>query len=330
MAATHFKLNYTFDEPDSRDKPLKVTYRTPTTPEKLPDETDLAPFMGPVHDQGSLGSCTMHSIGYQLTYNRKKATGVVDLFSRLFMYYEGRARANYPVTRDTGLTMRQAFIGAASGIVQEELWPYDTKRFAEKPDPKVYAAAQQCLTYLAVEQSLPELRRCLIKSPVSFGMRLQSSFLSAATARNGQVPVPIANEKSEGGHAMLLVGYSSRTKKFKVMNSWGETWGARGYCYIPEKMILDSKSCGDMWTVRDFAWQEKPSVALHEPVAIEESKQPTQAEPELAHEWMPNLMYGRGTNVTYELEQYICQVAHKSIPMWTPSAARILWRKGNI
>jgi hypothetical protein len=35
-----------------------------------------------------------------------------------------------------------------------------------------------------------------------------------------------------GAHAMVVVGYSKKRNAFKVLNSWGQKWGANGYVWI--------------------------------------------------------------------------------------------------
>jgi hypothetical protein len=35
-----------------------------------------------------------------------------------------------------------------------------------------------------------------------------------------------------GDHAMMVVGYNDTIQAFKVLNSWGNTWGDNGYCWI--------------------------------------------------------------------------------------------------
>lgn len=43
-----------------------------------------------------------------------------------------------------------------------------------------------------------------------------------------------------GGHAYLIVGYSSIRKMFRVLNSWGRTWADKGQAWIDED---------DMWSL---------------------------------------------------------------------------------
>ena len=39
--------------------------------------------------------------------------------------------------------------------------------------------------------------------------------------------------KNFGGHATCVIGYDDNIKAFRIRNSWGKTWGDRGYTWLP-------------------------------------------------------------------------------------------------
>ncbi len=323
-------LNYQFDRPDPRDRKLKSTFKASTNVDLLPAKTDLTPQLGQVLDQGSLGACTLHSVSTQLTFLSKKK-GDELYWSRLLMYWNGRALARYPLNQDTGLPMRTAIRGAANGIALEDDWPYVINKFAQRPPLDVVQNAEKCITYFAVEQNLGELRRALVKGPISFGMTLRTSFLAREVEETGMVPIPAASEELEGGHAMTLVGYDSETKHFRVRNSWGRDWGVNGDCFVPESMIL-AKTTGDFWQVRDLSWNPArvkpaivPSPAPASPSLKEDSSGTRVADKPAPSEWVPNHMYANGELVTYKGDTYKCLVRHMSSEMWRPSETDLVW-----
>jgi C1A family cysteine protease len=42
--------------------------------------------------------------------------------------------------------------------------------------------------------------------------------------------------KQDGGHCVLLVGYSKTKNAFRLRNSWGSDWADGGYSWLPFDM----------------------------------------------------------------------------------------------
>jgi C1A family cysteine protease len=67
------------------------------------------------------------------------------------------------------------------------------------------------------------------------------------TGADGKMPMPAANEKVLGGHAVLAVGYDDTAKSLIVRNSWGEKFGDKGYFYMPYEFVTEENTA-DFWT----------------------------------------------------------------------------------
>ena len=108
-------------------------------------------------------------------------------------------------------------------------------------------------TYTFVEQKLQSIKSCFstYKVPIIFGIMVYSSFMSDSVASNGIVPMPdTSNETLEGGHCMTMIGYNDNTQQFICANSWGKSWGNKGYCYIPYNYLLNPNLASDFCFVK--------------------------------------------------------------------------------
>jgi len=239
------------DLPDHRDQ----TYAAPAQfLTALPTSKDLRSQCPPVYDQGQLGSCTANSIGGAIQFEQMKQ-GVRDFVpSRLFIYYNERALEG-SVDSDSGAQIRDGMkVVAKLGACPEDPdWPYDPARFRDKPSHKAYqdAAKNQVLSYQRVNRSLNQMKGCLASGfPFVFGFTVYDSFESAHVAHTGHLKMPQPGEAMAGGHAVLAVGYDDEHQYFIVRNSWGDTWGMKGYFTIPYQYLLEPNLSDDFWTVR--------------------------------------------------------------------------------
>jgi C1A family cysteine protease len=220
---------------------------------RLPATVDLSKLaaMPQVYDQGDLGSCTANAIAAAYEYEACKQSLTDFTPSRLAIYYDERY-LEHTVASDAGAEIRDGMkVVAKNGVAKEALWPYVISKFAKKPPQAYYTAARAHLTtsYESVEQSETAIKSQLASGyPVVFGISVYESFESATVARTGTVPMPKANEKMLGGHAILIVGYTSSVFRFR--NSWGTSWGKSGYATLPKAYVLNPQLASDFWTIR--------------------------------------------------------------------------------
>jgi len=183
----------------------------------------------------------------------KKSRPEIFRPSRLFIYYNERAR-EHTTRSDSGAQIRDGLKSVAKrGVCPETLWPYRVKRFRQKPSQKCYteAAKYRGLSYHRVRRTLAQMKACLTSGyPFVVGLFVFESFESKRVRRTGRASMPLLHEKNKVGHAVLAVGYENRQRRFIVRNSWGRKWGMRGYFTLPYGYFTNRHLSQDFWTIR--------------------------------------------------------------------------------
>jgi len=173
-------------------------------------------------------------------------------FSRLFIYWNERDIEG-TTSSDSGAQIRDGIKSLAQwGDCKEGSWSYLPQNVFVKPTDVCYqeASSHKISTYMRLE-SLDDVKHCLNEGyPVSFGFTVFESFESSYVSNTGIVPVPNLNEDVEGGHAVLAVGYDDSKQCLIVRNSWGPTWGDKGYFYLPYEFVTNLDLSDDYWTIR--------------------------------------------------------------------------------
>lgn len=251
----NYRLGWVRDLADFRDfRPRAVEIKSTS---KI--KVDLRPHMGPVQDQGDLGSCTAHAaLAIMSYYQRKTFNKSVDL-SRLFLYKVTRNLAKK--RGDVGAELRTTMQALVMfGAPPEEYMPYDIVKFDLEPTAFMYGLADdfKATTYVrhdhvgvSPDTTLSSIKQSLEKEiPVMFGMTVYKSFpgIGAADDHSGVIPYPTSKDRVDGGHAMVLVGYDDAKNSFLVRNSWGPNWGDHGYGWLPYKFVT-SGIASDFWSL---------------------------------------------------------------------------------
>lgn len=244
---THF--GWVPDFPDQRDYRYRALR---ALPRKLPRKIDLRAQCSPIEDQGNLGSCTANALAGAIEFvERKDRVTFVDA-SRLFIYYNERV-IEHTVKQDSGAMIRDGIKTLAKqGACTEQAWPYVIAKFTNKPSAACYkqALSRRIKQYARLD-GLDEMRTCLSDGyPFVFGFSVYTAFESSKVAKSGVLNLPTKQEKLIGGHAVMAVGYDDATQRFIVRNSWGVSWGMKGYFTMPYAYLGDRNLSDDIWTIR--------------------------------------------------------------------------------
>ena len=253
---TRYKLGWLPDVPDKRDIPFAAVFRVPR---KLPAHADLRAGCSPVEDQANLGSCTAQALVGALEFLQlhdlkdagRPPAAFRDL-SRLFVYYNERAAIG-TIQEDSGAMLRTGIKTLkAQGVCRESLWPYEIRRFTNKPTQDCYAEAgnHQVTAYQRLN-ALAEMKACLAMGlPFVFGFAVYEHVMSATVARTGRIRLPGKSERMLGGHAVMAAGYQENTRMVLFRNSWGAAWGQAGYGQMPYAYLESRELSDDFWCIQ--------------------------------------------------------------------------------
>jgi len=256
---TQYSLaGYKYAKPNQDAKKYsKKTYKEKALPKKV----DLTTLMTPVENQEQSNSCVANAVAGAYEYLAKQHLEEDYNVSRMFIYYNARYLAedddDYEI-KDNGSYIQKAIEGLQEyGACSEEMYAFDLDLINEEPYQEAYDEASEFLVedMELLETDLYTWKHALAEGhPIIFAINLYKSF--DKQPKKGLIPKPSKSESSRGAHgahAMLAVGYSDIDKVFIVRNSWGETWGDNGYCYIPYDYLMNSKyNHGDSWIIKQL------------------------------------------------------------------------------
>ena len=184
------------------------------------------------------------------------------ILARLWLYFQIRYIEG-TVNQDAGGNIGDAFtMLAAKGVPPESAYPYVISKFKDMPGPGVDRLAFDSkgaigIQYHPISSTGLDLiadmeRACTGKFGVPFGCTVSEAFCS--TMPIGTVNAPGPNDQIAGGHCMTVVGHDSANRRFKVKNSWGDSWsdpdaGPGCFWMSYDYFINPNYGASDIWIV---------------------------------------------------------------------------------
>lgn len=246
------KFGYIPDPASPADYSFKATL-APRLIQAAAGDVDLRPFCTETN-QFSASSCVGNATADAVEIRDAIEGRPRVQLSRLFVYtlarnmmdmdHDGRGDINV----DHGTQIRLAFdVLSKFGICTETTWAYDLSKLFVLPSLKAMreATGHRIHSYYRIDGTGNERCDQVIQAlrgnhPVVFGTQIDTNFFGV----HDSTPVGVPTGKIEGGHAMIVVGYSGGN--FIVKNSWGQGWGDGGFWYMtPEYLGWDRTQ--DIW-----------------------------------------------------------------------------------
>ncbi|MBI5042296.1 MAG: cysteine protease [Nitrospirae bacterium] len=266
--------DYTAEQPEIAMMVKKLG--APPKAPALPATVDLRQWCSDIENQGSLGSCTAHAAVGIVEYFERKAFGKHIDGSRLFIYKATRNLMG--VTGDTGAWLRNT-MGAVvhCGVPAEKYWLYTDQKpdFDKEPLSFVYAVADnyEALKYFChdpLDMNVPPATvLASVKQYLAAGIPSMFGFWgfpsSGQSNVKGGIPYPCPGESAQWGHAVVVIGYNDNMKiknlkcnkettgALLIRNSWGVSWGDKGYGWLPYDYVLN-KLALDFWSLLKMEW----------------------------------------------------------------------------
>lgn len=237
MDECEYKLNLEFDDEEELKESYKMISYIKAKFRKVMDNTDLVKV---VFDQLKLGSCVANALS-----NAIIDSGFTP--SRLFIYYNGRTSKQ----SDTGMTIHNALKTTSKyGYISERVWPYVIQKFNEKPSKDLYQIAieKAGIKFQWIENSKVFIKNEIYnKRLIIFGAKIYDTFIHP---KDGMIKTPDkSKDKYLGNHCMLIVGANSYKRSYLILNSWGDKWGDKGYCWMSYEYIHDNDLCRNFFVI---------------------------------------------------------------------------------
>lgn len=225
--------------------------------QELPFKIDNRRCVPVVLDQGSEGACTgfgLAAVVNFLHYNRadtkpvekQKLRKVNGSASARMLYEMARRYDEWDGENYDGSSIRGAMKGwLLHGVCTWGAWPYDeNKRGRLTPTRQLKALGQPLGAYLRVRHlHLNQMQGALKEVGILYASAQVHEGWYNVNTRTGKIPY---SSQLVGGHAFAIVGYDQ--DGFWIQNSWGPSWGLKGFCHISYDDWLENGY--DCWVAR--------------------------------------------------------------------------------
>jgi fibronectin type 3 domain-containing protein len=204
---------------------------------EIPKSVDLAPLFPAPGFQGEQNSCVAWATAYaakSYQENRKRNWGVDGrdrVFSPSFIYNQINNG------RDEGSTIPDALeLVKNQGCATLETMPYGDYRTQPVPSARQEALNFRVESYARLDGKNGNAIKTVLADghPVIIGMKTYENFM---TYRSGIYSR--ASGAYLGGHAMVIAGYDDGKKAYKIMNSWGDRWGDKGFVWYDYDLFAE-------------------------------------------------------------------------------------------
>ncbi len=213
----------------------------------VPSSHDLSQFLPPIGDQGNYGTCVAWALGYNLKTMLEamdKNLNSNDLTSESRQFSPKDLFLSVP-SADKGANCGGTYLYSALDVIQNRgiatmsTAPYNNLGDCSQSAPGSWAneaANYKIQSYRKINLKVDEIKQNIADNrPVGFGAKLADNFNSWNSDDVLTGHTTFDNVGIHAYHAMAVVGYDDSkgpNGAFRVVNSWGGTWGDYGMIWI--------------------------------------------------------------------------------------------------
>jgi C1A family cysteine protease len=212
-----FGLGHVPDPPDARDFLWRALVRP--EPMRLPRSFRVR-TCGPVLDQGAEPRCVAFATASLKMVDEYRERKVWFSFDEVWLYDLCKRHDGKPNGKGTNLRTALKLV-QKQGYVARGIY----RRAKHVPGRKRTFGLTNYVN-LGSTQQIKEAVKTV--GPVAFGIKIDDGIFHPV---DGRAPEP--NGKPFGGHAMLISGWDDDLGAFRIKNSWGYSWGDRGFAWLP-------------------------------------------------------------------------------------------------
>lgn len=217
----------------------------------LPVAVDLSSRMPPPGNQGNLGSCVAWATAYAArsyytsTFEGRSLLNPKNVPSPNYVYHLARERNK----ECSGSNVLKTVDVLKKGALSLAEYPYSTE-CTGPPAPQVVAKAFDFRVqgYRKVDfNKIDDIKGQLARSnPVLFQFATRPAGAPPTAFHNHRGDKTfndsLIDVRSQDGskfawHEMVFVGYDDRRQAFRLLNSWGQKWGDRGYAWFSYDLV---------------------------------------------------------------------------------------------
>lgn len=242
---TDFKLKGVLIDNEKDPRDYNISMFIPGQDEIKDEEFCLKlPELDIIINQKCYNSCVGHSFAMAksiLEYNRTNKWMDIDPYMIYGTRYTGEytGMGMYPYQGAKVLLKDGAYLRRDFNIQQEVPQLIDTvKDWKSTHFDKVQEAKKLQISAYYYTYNDNQIKTSLKNGmPISVAYPIYTSFYNVKD--DGIVSIPKSNEKLEGYHQMLIVGWTKHNQ-WIVINSWGNSYGFKGMYFIPFSYKFDS------------------------------------------------------------------------------------------